>query len=150
MSYESWRITFQSSEQAARAAYDELATLRAELDGAVKSRNAAMLLYESARQSRDDLVMQQHEWQEALRTLDSERAANTQLTAHLAASEARAERYRSGMREMIDCRTCCNHTRDGCIQTALCVDADGYRRALPVRFWVATSSAALAEGEGKP
>ena len=97
MIYESWRISYQSSEQAARAAFNEIATLRAKL----------------------------------------------------AASEARAERYRAGMREMIDCRTCRNHTRDGCIQTALCVDADGYRRALPVRFWVATSSAALAEWEVK-
>ena len=31
MSYESWRISYQSSEQAARAAFDEIATLRAQL-----------------------------------------------------------------------------------------------------------------------
>ena len=128
----------------------EIESLRAELAGAIKSRNAAMLLYESARQSRDDLVMQQHEWQEALRTLDSERAANTQLTAHLAASEARAERLARWFVDRVDCRTCRNYSIDRCIQTAQCVNADGYRSALPVRFWVATSSAALAEGEGKP
>ena len=75
---------------------DEIATLRAELAGAIKSRGAAMLMYESARQSRDDLLMQQHEWQEALRTLDSERAANAVLTAQLAAAEARAERLLRG------------------------------------------------------
>ena len=68
------------------------------------------------------------------------------LRTKLAAAEARAGRYRAGMHEMIDCRTCRNHTRDGCIQTALCVDADGYRRALPVRFW---ARAALAEQEGE-
>lgn len=32
MSYESWRISFQSSEQAARAAYAEVERLRAERD----------------------------------------------------------------------------------------------------------------------
>jgi len=31
MSYESWRISFQSSEQAARAAYAEVEALRAEV-----------------------------------------------------------------------------------------------------------------------
>lgn len=59
------------------------------------------------------------------------------LRAELAACRAREAR----MREMIDCRTCRNYTRDGCIQTAQCVDGEGYRRAAPVRFW----SAALAE-----
>ena len=34
MSYESWRISYQSSEQAARAAFDEIATLRAQLAAA--------------------------------------------------------------------------------------------------------------------
>ncbi len=43
--------------------------------------------------------------------------------------------YARGLREMRDCRTCRNYTRDGCIQTAQCVDGDGYRRAIPVRFW---------------
>lgn len=32
MSYESWRISFQSSEQAARAAYAEVEALRAEVE----------------------------------------------------------------------------------------------------------------------
>lgn len=32
MSYESWRISFQSSEQAARAAYAEVEALRAEIE----------------------------------------------------------------------------------------------------------------------
>ena len=53
--------------------------------------------------------------------------------------------YARGLREMLDCRTCRNYTRDGCIQTAQCVNGDGYRRAMPVRFW----SAAL-RGEVKP
>jgi hypothetical protein len=100
VSYESWRISYQSSEQAARAAYDELATLRAELDGAAKSRNAAMLLYESARQSRDDLVMQQHEWQEALRTLDSERAVNALMTEEMRRIES-CLRYEQHLAERI-------------------------------------------------
>ena len=52
--------------------------------------------------------------------------------------------YARGLREMLDCRTCRNYTRDGCIQTAQCVDGDGYRRVAPVRFW----SAAL-RGEAK-
>jgi hypothetical protein len=34
VSYESWRISYQSSEQAARAAFDEIATLRAQLAAA--------------------------------------------------------------------------------------------------------------------
>ena len=91
MSYESWRIGYQSSEQAARAAYYEIANLSAELAGAKKSRNAAMQLYESSREHRDHLLIKQREWQEALATLDSERAANALLTAKLAAAEARAE-----------------------------------------------------------
>ena len=45
--------------------------------------------------------------------------------------------YARCLREMLDCRTCRNYTRDGCIQTAQCVDGDGYRRATPVRFWSA-------------
>lgn len=53
---------------------------RAELAGAIKSRNAAMMMYEAARQSRDDLLMQQHEWQVALATLEGEREANALLT----------------------------------------------------------------------
>lgn len=51
-----------------------------------------------------------------------------------------------GADALIDCRTCRNYTRDGCIQTAQCVNGDGYRRATPVRFW----SAALAEGAQEP
>ncbi|MDQ5906331.1 MAG: hypothetical protein QG590_812, partial [Pseudomonadota bacterium] len=72
MSYESWRISFQSSEQAARTAYAELDTLRAELVGAIKARNAAIMLYNSARQYRDDLLMQRREWCGALATLEGE------------------------------------------------------------------------------
>ena len=78
----------------------EIATLRAELAGAVKSRNAAMLLYESARQSRDDLVMQQHEWQEALRTLDSERAVNALMTEEMRRIES-CLRYEQHLAERI-------------------------------------------------
>ena len=66
------------------------------------------------------------------------------LRTKLAAAEARAERFARWFVDRVDCRTCRNYSVDGCIQTALCVDADGYRRALPVRFWVATHSAALA------
>ena len=80
MSYESWRISFQSSEQAARTAYDELDTIRAELVGAIKARNAAIMLYNSARQYRDDLLIQRHEWCGALATLEGEREANALLT----------------------------------------------------------------------
>ena len=32
MTYEAWRISYQSSEQAARAAYEECAQLRARID----------------------------------------------------------------------------------------------------------------------
>lgn len=45
--------------------------------------------------------------------------------------------YARGLRELLDCRTCRNYTRDGCIQTAQCADGDGYRRATPIRFWSA-------------
>ena len=97
MSYESWRIGYQSSEQAARAAYYEIANLRSELAGAKKSLNATMQLYESASRHRDHLLITQRDWQEALHTLDSERAANALLTAQLAAAEARAERLASAV-----------------------------------------------------
>ena len=62
-------------------------------------------------------------------------------------AEARAERFARWFVDRVDCRTCRNYSVDGCIQTAPCVDADGYRSALPVRFWVATRSAALSEQE---
>ena len=39
MTYESWRISYQSSEQAARAAYAECARLCARLEAAVKERD---------------------------------------------------------------------------------------------------------------
>ena len=53
--------------------------------------------------------------------------------------------YAAGLRELLDCRTCRNYTRHSCIQTAQCVDGDGYRRAAPVRFW-----SAVLRGEVKP
>ena len=40
MTYESWRISYQSSEQAARAAYAECARLCARLEAAEKERDA--------------------------------------------------------------------------------------------------------------
>ena len=39
MTYESWRISYQSSEQAARAAYAECARLCARLEAAEKERD---------------------------------------------------------------------------------------------------------------
>lgn len=69
--------------------------------------------------------------------------AHTYGIACRAAGEAAG--YARGLREMRDCRTCRNYTRDGCIQTAQCVDGDGYRRAIPVRFW-----ATALRGEVKP
>jgi hypothetical protein len=102
MSYESWRISFQSSEQAARTAYAELDTLRAELVGAIKARNAAIMLYNSARQYRDDLLMQRREWCGALATLEGEREANALLTSQIAASEGCAEQYRAALKDIID------------------------------------------------
>ena len=62
-------------------------------------------------------------------------------------AEERAERLARWFVDRVDCRACRNYSIDGCIQTAPCVDADGYRSALPVRFWVATRSAALSEQE---
>lgn len=41
MSYESWRISYQSSEQAARAAFAEIARLRAALATAERERDEA-------------------------------------------------------------------------------------------------------------
>lgn len=111
----------------------ELAASRHELEGAKKAANAQARIIESLQQQRAHLNAQRDQWIEARGTLDSERAANAVLTEELAASREREAR----MREMIDCRTCRNYTRDGCIQTAQCVDGDGYRRATPVRFWSA-------------
>ena len=39
MTYEAWRISYQSSEQAARAAYEECAQLRAHIEAAEKERD---------------------------------------------------------------------------------------------------------------
>jgi len=39
MTYEAWRISYQSSEQAARAAYAECVRLRARLEAAEKERD---------------------------------------------------------------------------------------------------------------
>ena len=39
MTYEAWRISYQSSEQAARAAYEECAQLRAKIEAAEKDRS---------------------------------------------------------------------------------------------------------------
>lgn len=61
--------------------------------------------------------------------------AHTYGVACRAAGEAAG--YARGLRELLDCRTCRNYTRDGCIQTAQCADGDGYRRATPIRFWSA-------------
>ena len=58
MSYESWRISYQSSEQAARAAFDEIATLRAQL--AASEARAERL--ESALTPRKWTKQQAHVW----------------------------------------------------------------------------------------
>ena len=39
MTYEAWRISYQSSEQAARAAYEECAQLHARIEAAEKERD---------------------------------------------------------------------------------------------------------------
>ena len=78
-----WMNPLLSAEDRVRIADGEIARLRAELVGAIKARNAAMMLYNSARQFRDDLLMQQHEWRGALVTLEGEREANALLTAEV-------------------------------------------------------------------
>ena len=45
MTYEAWRISYQSSEQAARAAYAECALLRAKVAQMEKQEPAAFALY---------------------------------------------------------------------------------------------------------
>lgn len=91
-----WMNPLLPAAQCVLIADGEINRLSAELAGAKKSRNAAMQLYESSREHRDHLLIKQREWQEALATLDSERAANALLTAQLAAAEARAERLLRG------------------------------------------------------
>lgn len=60
MSYESWRISYQSSEQAARAAFDEIATLRVQL-AAAEAR--AERLAKSLKEIIDDLETRS-DWKE--------------------------------------------------------------------------------------
>lgn len=52
MSYESWRISYQSSEQAARAAYAEVKRLRAALERLEKLEAAAMSVLENRRREK--------------------------------------------------------------------------------------------------
>ena len=54
MTYEAWRISYQSSEQAARAAYAECVRLRARLEAAEKERDE--LLAKSAEMERQEPV----------------------------------------------------------------------------------------------
>lgn len=55
MSYESWRITFQSSEQAARCAYEALEQTQAKLDLATETINTLKGMLDSFDDDIEDL-----------------------------------------------------------------------------------------------
>ena len=57
MTYEAWRISYQSSEQAARAAYAECGRLRAEIE-AMKKRWLSPEAYHILMQEREDILFQ--------------------------------------------------------------------------------------------
>jgi 16S rRNA C967 or C1407 C5-methylase (RsmB/RsmF family) len=82
MSYESWRISFQSSEQAARAAYAEVEALRAEVA--------------EAREFRDKLA--KAIGNEQLRMFIEKHGEPVPLTLRVQAAEARAERLAEALR----------------------------------------------------
>ena len=64
MTYEAWRISYQSSEQAARAAYEECAQLRAKIEE-MENQEPVAWLHESRRDSDVVTSAVKHVWQRA-------------------------------------------------------------------------------------
>ena len=110
LTYEAWRISFQSSEQAARSAYDQLAAARARIEelervlAAERKRvSSYKLLVSSMEKQKETHLAERTKFRESLSTLDSERDANELLTKERDALLADNARLREALRTWVKC-----------------------------------------------